>query len=128
MQLRDVPHETPDIVLRVTLGSGDCAGSTFHVVPFQNSPIGRVTPLLVTNPTATHLETTKQDTLESSLTPPEGTAALCTVHLVPFQRSASGTTLLEALTKSPTAVQVFAAGHDTPDSWVFRPPAGVGVL
>src|SRR5215471_20967665 len=128
MQLRDVPHETPDIVLRVTLRSGDCVGSTAHVVPFQNSPSGRLTPLLVKDPTATHRETREQDTLENSLTLPEGTAAPCTVHLVPFQRSASGTTLLEALTKSPTAVQAFAAVHETPPRKALRPPLGVGVF
>src|SRR5215468_3674740 len=128
MQLSEVAHETLDIVLLVTSGSGDCAGSTAHVVPFQNSPIGRLTPLLVTNPTATHLETKEQDTLENSLALPEGTAAACTVHLVPFQRSASGTSLLEPLTKSPTASHAFAAVHDTVLSWLVVDPDGCGVV
>lgn len=128
MQLRDVAQEMPDIVLLVTSGSGDCPGSTAHFVPFQSSPAGRVTPLLVTNPAATHLELMEQDTLESSLVPPEGTAVFCTVQLFPFHRSASGTMLLEALTKSPTAVQALAAVQETPARWVPRPPVGVGVV
>ena len=131
MQVISDEQDTPDIVLRLAFGSGDCVGFTAQDEPFQFSAIGRLMPFLVTNPTALHPmldAVVLHDTLENSLMLPDGTGTFWTDQADPFHRSASGTALSDALTKSPTAVQAFAAVHDTPFSRAFRPPAGVGVL
>src|SRR5215467_9314403 len=131
MQVISDEQDTLVMLLRVTLGSGDWVGFTAQVDPFQFSASGRLMPFLVTNPTALQPVSNcvvLQDTLENSLMLPEGTFAFCTTQFVPFHRSASGTPLLEALTKSPTAVQAFAAVHETPPRKALRPPLGVGVF
>src|SRR6516162_546741 len=131
MQVISDEQDTLENVLRVTLGSGDWVGFTAQVDPFQFSAIGRLTPFLVTNPTALQPVSNcvvLQDTLENSLMLPDGAGTFCTAQFVPFHRSASGTPLFEALTKSPTAVQAFAAVHDTPPRKALRPPLGVGVF
>jgi hypothetical protein len=117
MQVICDEQDTPDIVLLVTFGSGDCVGLTAQDEPFQFSAIGRPTPFVVTNPTAVQPVlncVVLHDTLENSLMLPDGTAAFCAAQADPFHRSASGTTLSDPLTKSPTAVQAFAAVQDTP--------------
>jgi hypothetical protein len=124
-------QDTLENVLRVTLGSGDWVGFTAQDVPFQFSASGRLMPFLVTNPTA--LQPTSNcvvlhDTLENSLALPAGAGTFCTDQFDPFQRSASGTTLLEALTKSPAAVQAFAAVQPTPLTCALWPPLGVAMF
>jgi hypothetical protein len=117
MQVISVEQDTPDIVLRLTLGSGDWVGFTAQDEPFQFSAIGRLMPFLVTNPTALHpmlAAVVLHDTLENSLMLPDGTGTFWTDQANPFHRSASGTPLLAALMKSPTAVQAFAAVQSTP--------------
>ena len=44
-------QDTLEIVLRLTLGSGDWVGFPAQDEPFQFSAIGRLMPFLVTNPT-----------------------------------------------------------------------------
>src|SRR5579859_41790 len=131
MQVISVEQDTLDIVLRVTCESGDWAGFTAQAEPFQFSASGRLMPLLVTDPTALQPVlncVVPHDTLENSLMLPDGTGTFCTDQFDPFQRSASGTSLGVALTKSPTAVQAFAAVHETPPRKGLRPPLGVGVF
>src|SRR5690242_5486575 len=131
MQVISDEQDTLENVLRVTFGSGDWVGFTDQDEPFQFSAIGRLMPFLVTNPTALQPVlncVVLQDTLENSLVLPDGTCAFCAVQFVPFHRSASGTTLLDALTKSPTAVQASAAVHETPPRNPLRPPLGIGVF
>src|SRR5579871_3660706 len=131
MQVIGDEQDTLENVLRLTLGSGDWVGLTAQDEPFQLSAIGRLMPFLVTNPTALQPMVNcvvLQDTLENSLMLPAGTFAFCTDQLVPVQRSASGTTLFDALTKSPTAVQAFATVQSTPLRCGPRPPFGVAML
>ena len=131
MQVISDEQDTLVIVLRVTLGSGNGVGFTAQVDPFQFSAIGVPMPFFMTNPTALQPMlncVVLQDTLENSLRLPEGAGTFCADQLVPFQRSASGTALLDALTKSPTAVHAFAAVHETPPRNPLRPPLGIGVF
>ena len=54
-------------------------------------------PFLVTDPTALHPTlncVVPHDTLENWLLLPDGTAVACTTQFDPFQRSASGTSLV----------------------------------
>src|SRR2546423_14918985 len=102
MQRNSEAQDTLDSVLRVT-PVGACVDLPSKTEPFQRSASGRLTPCLVTNPTAWHPTLgaeLRQDTLDSSLTDPLGTWTFCAVQAVPFQRSASGTTLFDPLTKS----------------------------
>ena len=99
MQLVIDGQDTLDRLLRVT-SAGTWVGLTLQLVPFQPSSRGRVTPLRKTDPTAWHPAwpgVVLQDTPENSLSFPEGTFTLCGVQAtVPFQLSASGTTLVPA--------------------------------
>jgi hypothetical protein len=123
-------HETPDKLLCGELG-GPWKSGTDQVVPFQLSASAAVELSPVLNPTALQAvlplaET--QDTLENPLAVlPAGTTTFCGVHLVPFQRSASGT-LLVPLKNEPTAVQAFGAVHESPCRAGSEPPAGMGAF
>jgi hypothetical protein len=97
MQVISEEQDTLENVLRVTLGSGDWVGFTAQDEPFQFSASGRMTPFLVTDPTALHPVlncVVLHDTLENWLELPDGTAADCTAQFDPFHRSASGTSLV----------------------------------
>src|ERR1051326_3051091 len=97
MQVTSDEQDTPDMVLRVTFGSGDGTGLVAQAEPFQFSAIGRTMPFLVTDPTALQPMLTcvvLHDTLENWLLLPDGTAAACTAQAEPVQRSASGTSLV----------------------------------
>src|SRR5690242_1710856 len=79
MQVVSVEQDTPDIVPRVTFGSGDGTGLVAQVEPFQFSAIGRVMPFLTTDPTALQPMlncVVLHDTLENWLLLPDGTAAV----------------------------------------------------
>jgi len=83
---------------RVTL-AGWSIWCTDQVVPFQPSVTASVVLPLVTNPVAQHPGAwVLQDTPSRPLAAPVGTAGVCAVQLVPFQRSASGTPLGVLLT------------------------------
>jgi hypothetical protein len=69
--------------------------------------------LLATSPTATHALTVLQDTLVNE--PAAGVGVLSSDHVVPFHRS----------TTSPTAVQAVLDVHDTPPSWAELTPVGL---
>ena len=129
MQAVSELQETPDRSLGGLPSVG--APSTDHFVPFQFSATAACPLSLTLKPTALHavlVLVEAQETLASPLAVlPAGTAACCVLHVVPFQRSASGTVLVP-LKNEPTAVQAFGAVHDTPCRAGSEPPGGMGVF
>ena len=71
-----------------------------HAVPFHASTSVTSTPeLLVYAPTALHVVEEVHDTLYIlAAVAPVGAGAVCSAHVVPFQRSTRGTTTFELLT------------------------------
>ena len=120
-------HDTPDRWLDAWSGTPWKSGID-HLVPFRLSANADVTPFLVLNPTAWHVLSAGQDTLDNPLAVlPRTTATLCVVQFVPFHRSARGT-VLDPVKNEPTAVHAFGAVHDTPLREGSDPPPGIGVL
>jgi hypothetical protein len=85
-------------------------------------PAGSVSP-----PTAVQTVFDGHDTPSSELLPAPAGAIGWIVHVVPFQRSASITSMPVTSLKNPTAVQNPDEVHETPASCTELAAAGVGV-
>src|SRR5580700_6560957 len=98
-------HDTPNRLLAADpVGLG--TDWTVHSMPFQRSAKAKsMCELFWYSPTATHEVADVHDTRVSRLeSAPVGLGGASTVHVVPFQRSASGTPAPELLVYVPTAV------------------------
>jgi hypothetical protein len=105
-------------------------GWIFQPVPFQRSasvPAG-LPKLLKTKPTEIHADGPVQAT-----PPSEAPGALCglgvgwTLHLLPFQRSATVCTIPSVKWRSPVVVQADGEVQEMPPRKVCTAPAGLGV-
>ena len=114
-------HETPLRSLYAAF-AGTQAGSIDQREPFQSST--RASPLLV-SPTATQRFRELHATSSSELSP--GLGADCRRHFLPFQRSTRRLSRAWAATLIPTAVQAFAALHETRASAKPRAPGGAAI-
>jgi hypothetical protein len=84
--------------------------------------------LLSESPTALQVLVEEHDTPARALVvAPAGLGVEGIVQLVPFQLSASGTSVLELSPESPTAVQALTEGHDTASSGLYATSLGLGV-
>ena len=107
-------HDTPDRVLYVA-PAGLGVPCTLQLVPFQCSANVTQTAPLKYWPTAVQAVLDGHDTLERLLPVARaGLGMLCTVQLVPSQRSANLTKTPELFVYWPTAVQAALDEHDTP--------------
>jgi hypothetical protein len=105
---------------RVSRAGAAGGGSVRHAVPFHASNTGTPSG---SSPTARHLVLLGHDTAVSDA--PRSRAGVdSTRHAVPFQISLSGLTADDPALELPTAMQKFAAGHDTPAK---KRSAGVGL-
>src|SRR5215469_14103989 len=108
-----------------------------HLAPFHRSATARDTPAVVMlAPTAVQADADVQATPSKPLNAiPDGLGVGRMRHEVPFHSSARLTPSPEVLTYVPTAMQEFAAGQDTQNSWpvgtcgfvlgvIDHPPAG----
>jgi hypothetical protein len=94
---------------RVSRAGAAGGGSVRHAVPFHASNTGTPSG---SSPTARHLVLLGHDTAVSDA--PRSRAGVdSTRHAVPFQISLSGLTADDPALELPTAMQKFAAGHDT---------------
>lgn len=114
-----------DEPLALVGAGGSC---TLQLVPFQLSTSGTVTPEAFTKlPAALHdVEDTHEIASRDDLVAPVGAGGCCTLQLVPFQLSASGTVTPEAFTKLPAAVHAVEDLHDTPRRLLLFAPDGAG--
>ena len=92
---------------------GLAIGKAAQVEPFHTS---------ATSPTATQVVSDEHDTAARSADPLSGLGIVWIAQLVPSQRSTMPVLLVSL---SPTAVQAFAAVHDTLPSRASGPTAGV---
>ena len=128
-QLVGLAHETPFSVATMIAGSMLGLGRLTHALPFHRSNTGRVTAPPKESPTAKQLVVAGHATARSSLREaPVGGAVID--HAVPFQRSASVTTVASVTATGwydPTEMQPAVLAHDTPSSDVDPEFAGLAL-
>jgi hypothetical protein len=111
---------------------GDPAGPgtdwMLQLVPFQPAASGtEVRELSISLPAAVQAVAAEHDTARSSLaSDPAGLGTAWIRQLVPFHRSASDVVVPVLPLCAPTAVQAFAAEHDTAKNPLSGWPAGPG--
>ena len=111
---------------------GDPAGLgtdwMLHFVPFQPAASGtEAWELSISLPAAVQAVAAEHDTASSSLaSDPEGAGTPWMLQLVPFHRSASDVVTPVLPVCAPTAVQAFAAVHETAKNPLSGWPAGLG--
>ena len=97
-------------------------------VPFQPAASGtEVWELSISLPAAVQAAAAEHDTARSSLaSDPAGAGTAWMLQLVPFHRSASDAVTPVLPVWAPTAVQAFAAVHETAKNPLAGWPAGLG--
>jgi hypothetical protein len=101
-----------------------------HTLPFQLSTRPTfVPPLFLKNPVAMHALADEHETPKRSDSfSPSIAGTVCKAQLVPFQRIACAVVVVSPLRYEPTAVQAFAAVHDTALRYDTEEPPEFGVL
>jgi hypothetical protein len=121
-------HDTPDReVYELPVGLG--VGWIAQPVPFHRSANASVPELLVKYPTAVHAVADVHDTPASwLLLAPAGLGEVWIAQLEPFHCSVNVSCVPALSVKYPMAVHTVIDVHDTPVSWLFIAPAGLGMV